>query len=163
MTNALAKLDVLVADSSSHMAGLIGQMLRGLKVGKVTEVVDAGRATGELSRHGFGLVILDADLHGVETVDLVRSLRADTESPNRLVPIIMVAARASASSIVAARDAGVTEFLRKPFAPSHLEQRIRAVIETPRDFVEAEAYSGPDRRRRKPTEASPHRRAVDNG
>jgi two-component system chemotaxis response regulator CheY len=162
MSNPITKLNVLVADSTSHMAGLIGQMLRALKVGKVIEVADSSHAVAELGRHPFGLVILDADLSGVNATELVRKLRGSADSPNRLVPIIMVAARTSASRIAAARDAGVTEFLRKPFAPSHLEARIRVILETPREFVEADAYAGPDRRRRRPTEASPQRRAVDN-
>ena len=47
-----------------------------------------------------------------------------------------------------ARDAGVTEFLVKPFTAKDMYLRIEALIEKPRRFVDAENFFGPDRRRR---------------
>jgi hypothetical protein len=49
--------------------------------------------------------------------------------------------------IAAARDAGVTEFLRKPFSAEHIGLRLDAIRKAPRAFVEATDYAGPPRRR----------------
>ena len=65
----------------------------------------------------------------------------------------------NAEMIAAARDAGVTEFLRKPFAPQHIALRLESLRKAPRPFVEAESYAGPDRRRR--VADAPKRRATD--
>jgi DNA-binding response OmpR family regulator len=65
----------------------------------------------------------------------------------RRVPIIMVTAEATATTILGARDAGVHEFLRKPFTSGDLLKRVENVALKPRDWVEAVGYVGPDRRR----------------
>jgi DNA-binding response OmpR family regulator len=60
----------------------------------------------------------------------------------------MISAAPDARRIAEARDAGVTEFLRKPFAAAHLQSRLVSIEANPRGFVEAETYQGPDRRRK---------------
>ncbi len=52
-----------------------------------------------------------------------------------------------------ARDAGVTEFLVKPFTAHDLARRIAHVINKPRDFIETQDFFGPDRRRRQADES----------
>jgi CheY-like chemotaxis protein len=64
-----------------------------------------------------------------------------------MAPVIMVTATATAGAIIAARDAGVHEFLRKPYNTKELLRRLEAVTLHPRDWVEAVQYVGPDRRR----------------
>jgi DNA-binding response OmpR family regulator len=59
----------------------------------------------------------------------------------------MVTATATANAILAARDAGVHEFLRKPYTAKDLLRRLEAVTLRPRDWIEAVQYVGPDRRR----------------
>ena len=65
----------------------------------------------------------------------------------RQAPVIICTAEATAEAIFGARDAGVHEFMRKPFNLGDLERRLEAVTLKPRDWVEAVAYVGPDRRR----------------
>jgi two-component system chemotaxis response regulator CheY len=161
MPDRLTKLSVLVADSSSHMASLVGQMLRALKVRDIVEVTSAGRLISTLANRKFDLVLIEIDLDAIDALEIIRKLRAAGDNPNHAVPIIMMATAAAADRVAAARDAGITEFLRKPFAPSYLETRIRAALAQPREFVDAGAYAGPDRRRRKTGASSPRRRAQD--
>jgi DNA-binding response OmpR family regulator len=59
----------------------------------------------------------------------------------------MVTSQATAAGILSARDAGVHEFLRKPFTMKDLLRRLEAVTLRQRDWVEAVGYIGPDRRR----------------
>lgn len=77
---------------------------------------------------------------------LARAIRR-SELPCRKAPIIMVTGEATAQAILGARDAGVHEFLRKPFTIKDLLRRLEAVALKPRDWVEAVQYVGPDRRR----------------
>jgi len=58
-----------------------------------------------------------------------------------------------------ARDAGVTEFLRKPFSAQHVESRPKTIPGAPREFISATAYTGPDRRRRTGTYSGKERRS----
>jgi len=61
--------------------------------------------------------------------------------------------------VVAARDAGVTEFLAKPISAKALYQRVLNVVANPRPFIRTRSYFGPDRRRNaNPNYAGPERR-----
>jgi DNA-binding NtrC family response regulator len=66
-----------------------------------------------------------------------------------MVPIVLVTGYSALIRVAQARDAGVTEFMVKPFSANDMAKRIAYVINKPRDFVDAKDYFGPDRRRRK--------------
>jgi PleD family two-component response regulator len=147
-TEAITKRGVLVADHSAHMAALVGVMLRNLGRKDIREVTDADQAMLELRRRAFEIIIVDDALDGMDGVAFTRKLRAATDCQNRLVPIIMMSSAPDAKRIADARDAGVTEFLRKPFAANHLQSRLTNIETNPRGFIEAGEYKGPDRRRK---------------
>ena len=144
----ITKHGVLVADPSPHMASLITVMLRSLGRKDIREAYDASKAMLELRRRVFDVIIVDDDLEGVDGVAFTKKLRAMTDCQNRLVPVIMMSAAPDAKRIADARDAGVTEFLRKPFAANHLQSRLTSIEAHPRGFIEAAEYQGPDRRRK---------------
>lgn len=146
---SFAKLDVLVCDPNQHMASLIGQMLRHLKVHAVEEVQSSTAALGSLTNRKFGVILLDDELGPADSVEMIRALRANESNVNRTTPVVMMSSSPEASRILAARDAGVTEFLRKPFAAIHVESRLNSIFGAPREFVEGGGYQGPDRRRRR--------------
>jgi two-component system, chemotaxis family, chemotaxis protein CheY len=151
---------VLVVDPVPHMAGLIGQMLRSLGRRDIREANDAERAMSELKRRVFEVMVIDADLPGLDGVAFTRKLRAATDCQNRYIPIIMMSSAPDTRRIADARDAGVTEFLRKPFAANHLQTRLLSIAANPRGFIETGAYQGPDRRRRRLDVGAADRRAT---
>ena len=144
----ISRRGVLVADTSAHMASLVGGMLRSLGRKDIREAYDATKAMSELRRRPFDILIIDADLAELDGVAFTRKLRALADCQNRTIPIIMMSATPDAKRIADARDAGVTEFLRKPFAANHLQTRLSNIELNPRGFIEARNYNGPDRRRR---------------
>ena len=158
----ITKRGVLVADPSANMAGLVTVMLRSLGRKDIREAYEAGKAMTELMRRSFDVVIINDVLGGMDGVAFTRKLRANTDCPNRLVPIIMISAAPDAERIAAARDAGVTEFLRKPFAASHLQTRLDSIAAHPRSFIEVAAFKGPDRRRRTVDVGANERRSDDS-
>ena len=153
------KIAALVADPSANMAALVGVMLHSLGIRQVDAALDLAQAAAELGRRTYGLILIDDQLGGKASLDMVRKLRQTADHPNRETPIIMMASAPDARTIAAARDAGVTEFLRKPFSAEHIGRRLEAIRTAPRPFVEAGNYTGPDRRRRSVPGAA--RRATD--
>ena len=147
-TEEITRRGVLIADPSQHMASLVSVMLRSLGRKDIREAYDANKAMTELKRRVFDVLIIDDALDGMDGVAFTRKLRSTIDCQNRYVPIIMMSAAPDARRIAEARDAGVTEFLRKPFAASHLQTRLDSIAANPRSFIEAEQYKGPDRRRR---------------
>lgn len=145
----ITKRGVLVADHSPHMAALVGVMLRSLGRKDIREAYDAAKVMSELNRRAFEVIIIDDALDGgMDGVALTRKLRASVDCINRHVPIIMMSSAPDAKRIADARDAGVTEFLRKPFAANHLQTRLTSIAANPRGFIETTQYKGPDRRRK---------------
>lgn len=149
MTNSpLPVSQALVIAPQANMAALVVSMLRVLGCQKVKSVDSVSQAQILLDRTAFDLIVLDDGYTRPDALDVVRHVRAQPDGLNRQVPIIMMAGAPDAARITAARDAGVTEFLRKPFAANHLRARIDSITANPRNFVEGKGYSGPDRRRR---------------
>jgi len=143
----IVKHGVLIADPQSNMASLIAAMMRGIGHRMVTEVTTLRELQATLANRSFSLVVMDDQL-GPTAIDFVRQLRGDIGHANRTTAVIMMSAVPSAQTIAEARDAGVNEFLKKPFSAADLQKRIAGLDLMPRDFVVAPEYAGPDRRRK---------------
>lgn len=137
---------VLIIDPAHASARLLGELLKNLGARDVaTETGDAGALAACKT---FEPQIIFSELAGgqLDGLKFARALRR-SNLPARYAPIIMVTAEATAAAIVGARNAGVHEFLRKPFTIKDLARRLEAVTLRPRDWIEAINYIGPDRRR----------------
>jgi two-component system, chemotaxis family, chemotaxis protein CheY len=158
----MSGLNLLVADSNHYMRKIIRAMLRGFGITNIREAADGALALEELNTHLIDLMIADYALETLNGVELTELIRGAEDSHNRFVPIIMLSAYTEKWRIEGARDAGVTEFLRKPLCAQDLYLRLQEVIMHPRSFVRTPRYFGPDRRRRVTLSAStPARRAED--
>lgn len=147
-TATASKRGVLIIDPQPHMASLIASMARSLGLHDIREISDAATALSAMQRHLFEVILIDDALRDMDSITLVQRVRTGADNPNRLTPIIMMAAAPDTTRITAARDAGINEFLRKPFAANHLKSRLDSIAAKPRAFIEAKGYTGPDRRRR---------------
>ncbi len=148
LSNRLANIDVLIADSDMPIANLVRDVLKSVGFSQVRIVKDGREALDLLVSQPIDLLITDWRMEHMDGVSLMRFLRSDPSSPNRFLPIIMLTGRAERRDVEEARDAGVTEYVVKPFTAKALFERIVQVIENPRSFILAKAYQGPDRRRR---------------
>ena len=100
------------------------------------------------------IIITDYQMDSLDGLDFVRLVRTADDSPNPLVPIIMLSAYSEKSRVMAARDAGVTEFCCKPVTAKEMFSKIASVINEPRPFIRNKSYFGPDRRRADPDKAT---------
>ncbi|MCH8521624.1 response regulator [Glycocaulis sp.] len=144
---ALAKVRFLIVDDNAAMRGLIRAVLAAFGCDYVFEAADAKRALGILAVEQIDILITDWKMSPVDGLSLVRHLRDPEKSANPFIPIIMLTAYAEPSRVRAARDAGVTEFLAKPFSAEQLFKRVQVIVNRPRPFVRTKAFFGPDRRR----------------
>ena len=147
----LAKLEpvvsrVLIVDPNPHAARLLYDIMKALGARDVVTVGDEARAMKAAAAMEPGIIFIERTGEGLEGESLARRLRR-SDLDCRRAPIIMVTAEATATTILGARDAGVHEFLRKPFTSGDLLKRVENVALKPRTWVEAVGYVGPDRRR----------------
>ncbi len=154
---------VLVADRDVRISGLVKRVLRSFGFLQI-EVVNSGEgALNKLRQEKFDLIITEWHMQPVNGVDLARAIRMakDEQRLRRDIPIIMLTARGQKESVEEARDAGVNEFLVKPFSAHTLSNRLIQVIDKPRVFVESPGFVGPCRRRRgEPPPGTEERRAA---
>ena len=137
---------VLVVDPQPTSARFIGELMRDVARSQVWVAETNEKAIRMAGSHEPHIVFVEMSSGPVDGVTFTRALRRSNLAA-RYVPVIMVTGQATAGSILAARDSGVHEFLRKPFTMKDLLRRLEAVTLRQRDWVEAVNYVGPDRRR----------------
>ena len=143
-----SNLSVLVVDSNIHTLSLTKAMLQSIGASRVTRAANAISAceTLQLAEHDLAIIDMEfADcLSGVEIVQVVRE-GEDIGNPS--VPIIMTSSHPDAKSVLAARDAGIYEFLRRPFSARDLHDRIVSALSERREADRRRADAVSDRRR----------------
>ena len=121
-----APATVLVIDDDEHIRGLIVRLLN--PMGHfVMEAGSAEEAHEKLLTVSPDLVLLDMQLPGRSGHELLAEIRAEPRT--RLVPVVMITGAATHDTKVKAIQAGVTDFIAKPFSPEELAARVRALLE----------------------------------
>lgn len=156
------KLSVLVVEDTIPMRKLMVSVLESLGI-KHISTADSGEKAFEIfQRENQDIIITDWQMERMDGIALTREVRTNLMSPNRMVPIVLITGYSAWARVAEARDAGVTEFLVKPFTANDIARRIAHVINKPRDFIETQDFFGPDRRRRvDPAYKGPMRRKGD--
>lgn len=161
---SLSDIHVLVVDDNKQMRFLVRCLLRAGGVVNITEADSSDAALQALRSEPTDLVVLDWAMAPIDGLSLARTLRRDGASPNPYVPILMLTAHTEASRVAAARDAGVSGFVKKPISARLLFDRISSALTDTRLFVRSADFFGPDRRfGAAPHYAGPFRRADDTG
>jgi DNA-binding response OmpR family regulator len=148
LASRLAKVEVLIVDPDIQISGLISGVLRYIGFDRITVARDGKDALAILRSREIDLLITDWHMEPVDGIRLVHYLRNSPDSPSPYLPIIMLTGRAERQDVEIARDAGITEFLVKPFTAKSLYERIVLVVENPRSFIVTTSFRGPERRRR---------------
>lgn len=158
----LRVLNTLIIVDNLPMFQIFRGVLEELGIQNVTHGRTAQIAIQSLMTEPIDLVIIDdyAPLDGVKFLNLLR--KGSNKLPNA-VPVMFVTARAERDRIVAARDAGASEIMLKPFTAAQLLARLTTTVKKPRPFVESKVYVGPDRRRHATDGNTIERRGNDQG
>lgn len=158
----LEKISILVVEDITPMRNLMVGVLEALGVTRIYTADHGGSGYAEFKKLNPDIVITDWEMEPVSGFEMIQKIRTDSASPNKTVPIILITGYSAKNRVIEARDIGVTEFLTKPFTGNDLAKRIAHIINKPRDFVETNAFFGPDRRRRRIDDYSgPLKRGVD--
>jgi CheY-like chemotaxis protein len=136
----------LLLDSDQFSRGLISSMLRGFGMESPVTGQSGADAMAFLSSQPVDLCIMEAMLPDMSGAELIRWLRRPEMDQTRFVPVVVLTSYAQLRQIAAARDGGANIILRKPVSPQSLFDRITWVARVQRPFIDAENYSGPDRR-----------------
>ncbi len=147
MSAKLENLSVLIIDDNVHMINIVKTILRGFSIKGFFEATDAAEAFDIVKSDSPDVIIVDFQMDLLDGTDFTRLVRTGEDIANPYVPIIMLSAHSERKRVVAAREAGITEFCCKPVTAEDLYKKFCAIINSPRQFVKTSSYFGPDRRR----------------
>ena len=119
-------LNVLIVDDYKTMLRIIRNLLKQIDINNVDEATDGAEALAKLRAGSFGLVISDWNMVPMTGLQLLQAVRADSRL--RALPFIMITAESKAENVIAAKQAGVSNYIVKPFNAETLREKIAKVL-----------------------------------
>ena len=119
-------MPVLVVDDYSTMIRIIRNLLKQIGFENVDDASDGSAALAKLQSKRYGLVISDWNMEPMTGYELLKEVRADP-GLNK-TPFIMVTAESKTENVIAAKKAGVNNYIVKPFNAQTLKTKIDAVF-----------------------------------
>lgn len=117
---------VLIVDDYKTMLRIIRNLLKQIDIENVEEASDGQEALNKLRAGNFGLVISDWNMAPMTGLDLLKEVRADARLKD--MPFIMITAESKTENVVAAKQAGVSNYIVKPFNAETLREKIEKVM-----------------------------------
>ena len=119
-------MKVLIVDDYRTMLRILRNLLRQLDFRNVEEATDGTEAIQKLKEGGFGLIISDWNMEPMTGIQLLRLVRSDDKL--KQTPFIMVTAESKPENVVAAKQAGVSNYIVKPFNAETLRGKMASVL-----------------------------------
>lgn len=134
-------LTILIVDGNSYMRKVTRTMLMNLGAKSVLEAADGISALETIRTCDPDVMLLDWDMPVLNGMEVMRIVRSPGVFPRPNLPIIMLTSRAQRSTVVAALQAGVHEFLVKPTSTKALHDRLTSIVMNPRPMMQVgDAY-----------------------
>lgn len=114
-------MSILIVDDYKTMLRIIRNLLNQLKFSNVEEAGDGNTALEKLRSNSIGLVISDWNMEPMTGLQLLREVRADANLKD--TPFIMITAESKTENVVAAKEAGVSNYIVKPFNAETLRNK----------------------------------------
>ncbi|MDT7041880.1 chemotaxis response regulator CheY [Candidatus Nitronereus thalassa] len=119
-------IKVLVVDDMSTMRRIVKNVLKQIGYSNIEEAENGEEGLKKLRAGGFGLVVSDWNMPVMMGIDMLRAIRADPELKS--VPVLMVTAEAQKENIIEAVQAGVSNYVVKPFTPDALLEKLQKIF-----------------------------------
>jgi two-component system chemotaxis response regulator CheY len=119
-------MSILIVDDYKTMLRIIRNLLKQLGFDNVDEATDGSEALQKLRDKTYGLVISDWNMEPMTGLQLLREVRKDVKLKD--TPFIMITAESKTDNVVAAKEAGVNNYIVKPFNAATLKTKLTSVI-----------------------------------
>jgi two-component system, chemotaxis family, chemotaxis protein CheY len=121
-------MNVLVVDDYQTMIRIIKNLLKQLGFDNVDEATNGQMAFDMIGKKKYGLVISDWNMEPMSGLELLKSVRSSSNDNIGKVPFIMVTAESKTENVIAAKQAGVNNYIVKPFNAETLKTKISSVL-----------------------------------
>jgi two-component system chemotaxis response regulator CheY len=120
------EMNVLIVDDYKTMLRIIRNLLKQLGFSNVEEATDGSMALHMLRQKPYGIIISDWNMEPMTGYQLLKEVRADGELQS--MPFIMITAESKTENVIAAKQAGVNNYIVKPFNAATLQKKMAAVL-----------------------------------
>lgn len=120
----MRKLKILIVDDSAVMRKIVERALRqaGLNLGEVLEAGNGAEALVEVQKGSLDIILSDINMPVMDGLEFLKNLPALEAAKG--VPVIMITTEGSEARVVEAISAGARGYLRKPFTPEQVKERV---------------------------------------
>jgi two-component system chemotaxis response regulator CheY len=118
-------MKALVVDDSTIMRKILIGVLSQVGITEVDQAGDGRVAVAAVAAGDYGLILMDWNMPRMLGIDALKAIRAS----GKTMPIILVTTEAEKGRVIEAIKSGATSYIIKPFEPSTITGRIRAVLE----------------------------------
>jgi len=119
-------MPILIVDDYKTMLRIVRNLLSQLGFNNVDEATDGSSALHKLRDKRFSLVISDWNMEPMTGLQLLKEVRNDAKL--KALPFIMVTAESKTDNVVAAKEAGVSNYIVKPFNAATLKSKLVTVL-----------------------------------
>ena len=120
-------MNVLIVDDYTTMLRIIKNLLKQLGFNNIDEATDGTMALEKVKSKEYGLIISDWNMEPMSGYEFLKQVRA-SDAAYKTVPFIMVTAESKTENVVAAKQAGVNNYIVKPFNAETLKNKIATVL-----------------------------------
>lgn len=119
-------MPILIVDDYKTMLRIIRNLLKQLGFNNVDEATDGATALQKLRDKQYHLIISDWNMEPMSGLQLLKEVRSDNKLKE--LPFVMITAESKSENVVAAKQAGVTNYIVKPFNAATLKTKLNAVL-----------------------------------
>ncbi|MDO8839227.1 MAG: response regulator [Parvibaculum sp.] len=120
------RMPVLIVDDYRTMLRIVRNLLNKIGFTDIDEATDGKEALEKLRKRTYGLVISDWNMQPMTGFELLKEVRGDAGLSS--LPFVMVTAESKAENVIAARQAGVNNYIIKPFSAEVLKAKLKTVL-----------------------------------
>jgi len=119
-------MPILIVDDYKTMLRIIRNLLKQIGFDNVDEATDGSTALQRLREKRYGLIISDWNMEPMNGLQFLKEVRNDVKLQN--IPFIMATVESKTENVVAAKEAGVSNYIVKPFNADALKSKMQAVL-----------------------------------
>jgi len=119
-------MKILIVDDFSTMRRIVRNLLKQLSFNNVDEAEDGDVALEKLKQGSYDFVITDWNMPNMTGLELLKAIRSDDNL--KALPVLLITAEAEKENVVLAAEAGVNDYIVKPFTGDVLQQKINRIF-----------------------------------
>jgi two-component system chemotaxis response regulator CheY len=119
-------MKILVVDDMSTMRRILKNILKQLGFSNMEEAENGQEALAKLRADSYGFVVSDWNMPVMPGIEMLRAIRADEKLKH--IPVLMVTAEAQKDNLIEAIQAGVNNYIVKPFTAETMQEKIAKIF-----------------------------------